>query len=156
MRMVRLATLSAVFSLLLCFHSSALADNDVEYLRSSLFEEKNLPLSDVVRVGNLMFVSGNLGIDFSTEDLALVPGGITEETRQALRNIDDTLKRNGSSINNVVKCTIFMGDMEEWPALNKVWPEFFSENYPARTAIQAGKLWHDAAVEIECIAVKEK
>lgn len=154
--MVRLATFSTLISLFLCFNFSKLAAEDVEYLRSPLFEEKNLPLSDVVRVGNLMFVSGNLGIDFSTEDLALVPGGIIEETRQALRNIDAALKRNGSSINNVVKCTIFMGDMEEWPALNQVWPEFFSENYPARTAIQAGKLWHDAAVEIECIAVQER
>ena len=140
--------------LLLIFNFNTLlhAEADVEYLRSDLFEEKNLPLSEAVRVGNLLFVSGNLGIDFSTEKLDLVPGGIVAETRQTLKNIDRTLRNYGSSIHNVVKCTVFLSDIEEWGEVNKIWPEVFTENFPARTAIQAGRLWHDAAIEIECIA----
>ena len=138
------------------FHINLHAEADVEYYRSDLFKQKNLPLSDVVRVDNLLFVSGNLGIDFSTENLALVPGGITAETRQTLKNIDRTLKNYGSSLDKVVKCTLFLADIDEWPAVNKVWREFFKQRYPARTAVQAGRLWHDAAIEIECIAATGK
>ena len=138
------------------FNIALHAEADIEYHRSDLFKQKNLPLSDVVRVDNLLFVSGNLGIDFSSENLALVPGGISAETRQTLNNIDRTLKNYGSSLDKVVKCTLFLADIEEWPAVNKVWQEYFNKRYPARTAIQAGRLWHDAAIEIECIAATGK
>lgn len=143
----------AIFSFLYVITFSTFAEVDVEYLRSETFRERNLPLSDAVRVGNILFVSGNLGIDFSTENLELVSGGIVEETKQALRNIENTLMTNGSRLSNVVKCTIFLANMDEWSELNKVWPLFFTENYPARTAVQAGRLWNGAAIEIECVAV---
>ena len=68
------------------FSCASLAEADVEYHRSDVFKEKNLPLSEAVRVGNLVFVSGNLGIDFSKEGLSLVPGGIVAETKQTMAN----------------------------------------------------------------------
>ena len=144
-----------IFLLLSMPTFNVIAETDVEYYRSETFKEKNLPLSDAVRVGELIFVSGNLGIDFSQQELQLVPGGIIAETRQTMRNIDNTLKSMGSSVSNIVKCTVFMSNMEEWPKLNKIWPSFFEENYPARTAVEVHKLWRGAAIEIECIATVE-
>ena len=141
-----------VFSLLSVSTFSAMGDADVKYFRSDTFKEKKLPLSEAVRVGNLLFVSGNLGIDFSKEGLALVPGGIVAETKQTMLNIENTLKNSGSSLDKLVKCTLFMANIDEWPQLNEVWPSFFGENFPARTAVEVGRLWEGAAIEIECIA----
>jgi 2-iminobutanoate/2-iminopropanoate deaminase len=132
---------------------SSMADADVKYFRSETFKEKKLPLSEAVRVGNLLFVSGNLGIDFSKKkELELVHGGIVAETKQTMLNIENTLKGSGSSLSQLVKCTVFMSNMDEWPELNKIWPSFFGENFPARTAVEVQRLWRGAAVEIECIA----
>lgn len=144
---------SLLLSLLLLISTSACAnDADVQYYRSEVFKEKNLPLSDAVRVGKLIFVSGNLGVDFSGKELSIVPGGIEAETRQTMRNIEKSLKSMGSSLDKIVKCTVFLSNMEEWPKLNKIWPSFFKENYPARTAVEVHRLWRGAAIEIECIA----
>jgi 2-iminobutanoate/2-iminopropanoate deaminase len=104
---------------------SAMADADVKYFRSETFKEKKLPLSEAVRVGNLLFVSGNLGIDFSKKGLELVPGGIVAETKQTMLNIENTLKSSGSSLAQLVKCTVFMANIDEWSELNKIWPSFF-------------------------------
>jgi reactive intermediate/imine deaminase len=131
---------------------SATADADVEYFRSETFVEKNLPLSEAVRVGNLLFVSGNLGIDFSKEGLQLVPGGLLAETKQTMLNIENTLVNSGSSLDQLVQCTLYMANIDEWPELNKIWPSFFANNFPTRTAVEVGRLWRGAAIEITCIA----
>ena len=132
--------------------SAVIAETGAKYFRSEIFKEKNLPLSEAVRVGNLLFVSGNLGIDFSKKELGIVPGGIVAETKQAMRNIENTLITSGSSLAQLVKCTVYMANMDEWPELNKVWPSFFAENFPSRTAVEVQRLWRGAAVEITCIA----
>lgn len=141
-----------IFSLLLACTCTANAEADVQYFRSKTFVEKKLPLSEAVRVGNLLFVSGNLGIDFSKEKLSIVPGGIVAETRQTMRNIESALINSGSSLEQLVKCTVYLANMDDWPELNKVWPSFFENNFPTRTAIEVQKLWRNARVEITCTA----
>ena len=109
------------------------------------------PFSPAVRVGNLLFLSGQIATDASTSG-GLVPGGITAETRQVLLNIKDVLERSGSSLDRVVKCTVMMADMAEWPAMNVVYAEFFPRQKPARSALGVNGLALNARVEIECIA----
>jgi reactive intermediate/imine deaminase len=107
------------------------------------------PFSPAVRVGNLVFVSGTLG---TKADGALVPGGITPETRQVLENIKGTLAAAGLGMDRVVKCTAFLADLAEWPAMNEVYRSYFANgNYPARAAVQA-TLLYGARVELECTA----
>ena len=107
------------------------------------------PFSPAVRVGNMIYTSGQIGTD-STGKLA--PGGIEAETRQALRNVDAVLRASGSSLDRAVKCTVFLADMKEWPAMNAVYATYFSAPYPARTTIQAGALPGGISVEIDCVA----
>lgn len=109
-----------------------------------------LPFSDAVRVGDLLFLSGKLGNQPGTRNLA--PGGIKGETRQALANIQATVERWGSSMDRVVKCTVFLADMSEWAEMNEVYITFFPDRKPARSAVGVNGLALDARVEIECIA----
>jgi reactive intermediate/imine deaminase len=82
-----------------------------------------------------------------------VPGGIQAEARQALNNIADVLKKSGSSLDQVVKCTVFMADMKEWPAMNEIYATYFRNHFPARSAFGSTGLALNARMEIECIAV---
>jgi len=108
------------------------------------------PFSPAVRVGNLLFLAGQIGTDTSGR---VVPGGIQAEARQALNNIADVLKKTGSSLDQVVKCTVFMADMKEWPAMNEIYATYFRNHYPARSAFGSTGLALNARMEIECIAV---
>lgn len=125
-------------------------EGPVEYYSAASEGERQLPFSDAVRVGNLLFLSGKIGIMPGTMELA--PGGIQGETRQTLENIKATLNRLGSSMNEVVKCTVFLADISEWAAMNEVYIEYFPENLPARSALGASGLALAARTEIECIA----
>jgi reactive intermediate/imine deaminase len=118
-------------------------------LSSPGHEQLDLPFSEAARVGDLIFVSGQIGNLPGTLDLA--PGGIQAETKQALANIAAILERNRSSLDRVAKCTVFLLDMAEWPLLNEVWVATF-ESKPARSALGASGLAKGARVEIECIA----
>jgi len=120
--------------------------HSVEYYTSP--EMAGLPFSEAVRVGNLLFLSGQIG---TTAD-GLIPGGIGPETRQTLENIQTTLEKHGSSMAEVVKCTVFLADIAEWPAMNEVYVTFFPGNKPARSAVAGSGLALDSRVEIECIA----
>jgi reactive intermediate/imine deaminase len=112
------------------------------------------PFSPAVRVGNLIFLSGQIGTDgASAGSNAPVPGGIEAETRQALENIRTTLTAVGSSMDKVVKCTVMMADMKEWDRMNAVYRTYFKPGrLPARSALGANGLALGARVEIECIA----
>ncbi len=123
----------------------------VEFLTSPETEAMALPFSDAVRVGDLLFLSGQLGS--VPGETGLVPGGIAAETRQTMENISSVLQRNGSSLDRVVKCTIFLADIAEWGAMNEVYRTFFPNNLPARSAFAATGLALRARVEIDCIAV---
>lgn len=111
------------------------------------------PFSPAVRVGDVLYLAGQIGTDSTG---AVVKGGIEAETRQTMRNIADVLAKTGSSMDRVVKCTAFLADMKEWPAMNGVYATFFPKNKPARSAFGATALALNARVEIECIAVVSK
>jgi len=106
--------------------------------------------SPAVRVGNLLFLSGQIGTDNSNK---LVAGGLQAEARQALNNIKRVLEQNGSSLDRVVKCTVFLADMREWQDFNDIYVTYFRVRKPARSAMGATGLALGARVEIECIGV---
>ena len=120
---------------------------DVEYLVAN--PASGLPFSDAVRVGDMLYLSGQIGTDST---LKLVPGGIVPETRQTLENIRAVLERNGSSLDRVVKCTVMLADMGEWSTMNSVYVTYFRTHKPARSALGANGLALGARVEIECWA----
>lgn len=109
-----------------------------------------LPFSEAVQLGDTLYVSGQIGNLPGT--LALASGGIGPEARRALENIKAILERHGTALENVVKCTVFLTDIKDWPAFNEVYREFFKTNLPARSALGANGLAIGARVEIECIA----
>ncbi len=110
------------------------------------------PFSRAVRVGNLLFLAGQLGTDDSGQ---LVSGGIQPETKQTLENIRDLLAQNGLRMDRVAKCTVFLADMAEWGKMNEVYVTFFPGQKPARSALGTNGLVYGARVEIECIAAIE-
>jgi reactive intermediate/imine deaminase len=122
----------------------------IEHLNTPAMEGRDAPFSSAVRIGNTLYLSGMLGI----KDGELVDGGIGPETRATMDSIKATLEMFGSSIEQVAKCTVFLADMAEWPAMNEVYTTYF-KNKPARSAIAASGLALDARVEIECIAYVE-
>ena len=125
----------------------------VEFLKTP--RRVPLPFSDAVRVGNILYLSGDIGVDYTT--MKLVPGGIKAETKQAMENIKATLEKYGSSMDNVFKCTVMITDMKEWPLMNEVYVTYFKKDrLPARSAIGANGLALGAKVEIECIATTGK
>lgn len=123
----------------------------VEFLNSGKVLPTNLPFSEAVRVGNTLYLSGQIGIAPGT--LKLVPGGVREEARQVMENIRTTLEAHGRSMRDVVKCTVMLADISEWAAFNEVYKTYFSAPYPARSALGANGLALGARVEVECIAV---
>jgi len=110
----------------------------------------DMPFSDAVRVGNMLYLSGKIGNIPGTPELA--EGGIAGETRQALENIKASLEKYGSSMSEVVKCTVFLADIAEWGAMNEVYRTYFPTNPPARSALGTSGLALNSRVEIECFA----
>ena len=129
--------------------ATALA-GDIEYLNSGKVLPTDLPFSEAVRVGDTLYLSGQLGI--VPGKLELVPGGIGPETRQTMENIRTTLKAHGHSLNDLVKCTVMLANISEWAAFNAVYETFFPDHFPARSALGASGLAFGARVEVECIA----
>lgn len=108
------------------------------------------PYSIANKFGNFVFTAGQLGLD--PETMELVPGGIEAETRQALTNMKIVLEAAGSSLRSVVKTTVFLKDINDFGLMNGVYAEFFTENFPARSAVQVAALPKGGSVEIEAIA----
>ena len=123
-------------------------DLEVEHYSSN--PDMQLPFSEAVRVGDMLYLSGKIGNIPGTRDLA--EGGIAGETRQALENSKATLEKYGSSMDEVVKCTVFLADIADWAAMNEVYITFFPENPPARSALGSSGLALNSRVEIECFA----
>lgn len=105
----------------------------IEYLNSGKVLPKDLPFSEAVRVGGTLYLSGHIGNLPGTPKLT--PGGIKDEARQTMENIKTSLEAHGYSMANLVKCTVMLADMSEWPAFNAVYKSFFAGNYPARSAL---------------------
>ena len=110
------------------------------------------PYSQAIEAGNTVYVSGQIPIDPATG--AFAGEDIVSQTRQSLTNIKSILAQAGLRMENVVKTTVLLSDMENFAAMNEVYAEFFAEPYPARAAFQAARLPKDALVEIEAVAVK--
>lgn len=109
-----------------------------------------LPFSAVVQVGPMLYLSGQLGTDSSGR---VVPGGIGAETAQALANIRALLEARGSGMDRVVKCTVMLADIAEWPAMNAEYVRHFPAGFPARSAFGTSGLARGARVEMECLAL---
>ncbi len=108
------------------------------------------PYSQAIKVGNLVFASGQVPIVPATGEF--VEGGIQEQTRQALTNAQAILEEAGTSLKNVVKTTVYLFDMANFAAMNEIYAEFFTQPYPARSAVAVKALPKGALVEVECIA----
>ncbi len=123
----------------------------IEYLSPPEFKAAGLPFSQAVRVGEILYLSGQLGN--VPGKMELVPGGMEAEARQTMENIGAVLTANGLSFDDVIKCTVMMADMKQWPAFNKVYVQYFKpDRLPARSAFGANGLALGAAVELECMA----
>ena len=108
------------------------------------------PYSQAIQVGNLVYTSGQIPIDPATRKF--VEGGIKEQTRQSLTNVKSILEEAGLTMGNVVKTTVFMADMADFADMNAVYADFFTEPYPARSAVAVKSLPKGALVEIEVVA----
>nr|WP_205746581.1 Rid family detoxifying hydrolase [Dyella soli] len=133
-------------------HAFAAERANVEFLNSGKPLPTNPPFSEAVRVGNTLYLSGQIGIDSGS--MKLVEGGIKAEARQAMTNIKATLEAHGYAMTDIVKCTVMLADMSEWGSLNEVYKTFFPGRYPARSAFGTTGLALGARVEIECMAAK--
>lgn len=119
----------------------------VEYLMAN--PESGRPFSDAVRVGGLLILSGQIGVDSVGQ---VVAGGIGPETRQTMENIKAVLERNGAAMDDIIKCTAMLLDMAEWGAMNEVYRSYFTTHLPARSAFGTSGLALGARIELECWA----
>ena len=111
------------------------------------------PYSQAIRAGSLLFVSGQIPLDPATA--TMVEGGIAVQTHRVFRNLAGILEAAGSSLDRVVRTTVYLADMNDFAAMNEVYGEYFAEPYPARATVQVARLPKDARVEIDVIAVYE-
>ncbi len=109
------------------------------------------PYSQAVRTENMIYTAGQIGLDPAT--MEIVSGGIEAETRQVLNNLKQVLEAANSGLNYVVKTTVFLRDMADFPKMNAIYAEFFPENPPARSTVAVKTLPKDVAVEIEAVAL---
>lgn len=127
----------------------ALETSEPRFYVKPAYQDAGFPFSSAVEADGWVFLAGELG---TTPGGGLVPGGIEPETRQTMDNIQATLEANGLGWERVVKCTVFLADIAEWPAFNEIYKTYFDGTYPARSALGASGLALNARVEIECIA----
>ena len=149
MQLKRIIGIAVLFVLSSCQsqHVSELIPS-AEYFKSD--SASTLPFSDAVRVGHMLYLSGHLGISPNTN--SLVSGGIKEETKQTMENIKRTLERYGSSLDQVVKCTVMLADIRDYADMNSVYSTYFPKHFPARSTFATNGLAVGARVEIDCLA----
>jgi len=133
-----------------CALAAAAERPKVEFINSDIAQKAGLPFSEAVRNGDTLYLSGQIGAIPGTRQV--VPGGFPAEARQALENIRAILTAHGRTIADLVKCTVMLADMADWPAFNEIYVGFLKKPYPARSAIGASGLALGARVEVECIA----
>lgn len=142
----------AILSTPLFFSCQQQSSSPLKYITSKHESRKNVPFSDAVQVGNLLFLTGQIGKDHISGKI--VEGGIEAETRQVLNNIKEVLEANDSDMNHVVKCTVILSNIDDFSAMNSIYRTFFTDNLPARTTF-AANLVPGANIEIEAVAVKK-
>ncbi len=109
------------------------------------------PYSQAVRANGFVFVSGQIALDPRSQEL--VPGDITVQTQRVLENVRGILQAAGSSLEKVVRTTVFLSDMNEFASMNQVYAQYFRQDFPARSTVQAARLPRDVRVEIDVIAL---
>lgn len=139
------------FVFLLCLTSCNQVSSEVTFHESHIERRKSSPYSDAVQVGNLYFLTGQVG--FNGKTMALAEGGVKAETKQAILNIQEVLKQHDMTLNDVVKCTVILSDINDFSAFNEVYKTYFPKK-PARTTFAAGGLAIGAKIEIDAIAAK--
>lgn len=123
---------------------------EVDHLNVGGVMPDGLPFTPAVRVGDVLYLSGQVGVQPGTLDL--VPGGIEAEARQTMSNVRAVVEAAGLTMQDVVKCTVMLEDIGEWGTFNEVYQEFFETPYPARSAFGADGLALGARAEVECLA----
>ncbi|MBO6495893.1 MAG: RidA family protein [Roseivirga sp.] len=144
-----ISVLAIVFAILSCQTENQ--KTIVEHYQSEEMASLGLPFSDAVRVDNMLYLSGVVGM--VPGKMELVEGGLEAEAKQVMENIKQVLEANGSSMENAVKFTVFIDDISLWGDFNKVYVDYFPEKKPARSALGVEGLALGAAIEVECIAV---
>lgn len=122
----------------------------IERLNSPAFSRLGLPFSEIVRMGDTLYLSGQMGTLPGT--LTLAPGGMQAQAQQTMENIKSTLEAHGYSMDHIVKCTVMLADMKDWPDFNEIYKRFFTAPYPARSAFGANGLAMGGQLEIDVIA----
>ncbi len=138
------------FIAVLLLSGALYAGESATFLNPEKSTAVNLPFSEAVRVGNTIYLSGQLGVSPGT--MTLVSGGMEAEAKQTMENIKATLESHNLSMSNIVKCTVMIADISQWGIFNKIYVTYFEDNYPARSAFGANGLALGAQVEVECIA----
>lgn len=124
--------------------------SSTQFLNSGKVLPTGLPLSEAVRHGDTLYLSGQVGLVPGT--MKVVAGGIRAESEQVMKNIRTTLAAHGYTMSDLIKCTVMLADMSEWATFNDIYRGFFKDRYPARSALGANGLALGARVEVECIA----
>jgi len=127
------------------------SESEIIFHKSHEPSRANVPFSDVVETDNLLFITGQIGKNHKAG--VLVEGGIKAETKQVVLNIEDVLKHHNLSLDNVVKCTVILKDIDDFSAFNEVYVQYFLKK-PARTTFAASGLASGASIEIDVIAAK--
>lgn len=137
----------------LLFAAISQASANVSRLNEGVVVQGNLPFSEAVKVDDTLYLSGQVGLVPATQKL--IAGGIVAESRQTMENINQVLTAHGYKLNDVVKCTVFLSNMKDFPSFNNVYKEYFKpEHLPARSTVAVNGLAMDAKVEVECFAAK--
>ena len=140
-----------LFLLLVTFQSCNQKKSEIIFHKSHEPSRANVPFSDVVETGNLLFLTGQIGKDHKAGQL--VEGGIEAETKQVILNIQDVLKQHNLTLDHVVKCTVILKDINDFKAFNSVYTKYFTKK-PARTTFAAAGLAGGASIEIDVIATR--
>lgn len=111
------------------------------------------PFSQAIEVNGMVFISGQIAMDPATGEFK--PGGIEKQTRLVLSNLRSIVEAAGCSVSDIIKCTVYLKDLNDYSGMNDVYGEFFSPPYPSRVALQVARLPLDARIEIEAVAVKQ-
>ena len=145
--------ITRLLSLATCLLAASTFAKPPEFLDSGKVYPPKMPLAEAVRIDKTLLLSGQIGIRPGT--LTLVPGGIKEEARQTMENIKTTLEAHGYTMRDLVKCTVMLADIAKWGEFNDIYKTYFTDRFPARSAMGVAGLAIGAQVEVDCIAYRD-
>ncbi|MDF3020187.1 MAG: yabJ 3 [Steroidobacteraceae bacterium] len=145
--------ITRLLSLATCLLAASTFAKPPEFLDSGKVYPPKVPLAEAVRIDKTLLLSGQIGIRPGT--LTLVPGGIKEEARQTMENIKTTLEAHGYTMRDLVKCTVMLADIAKWGEFNDIYKTYFTDRFPARSAMGVAGLAIGAQVEVDCIAYRD-